>query len=1048
MTLLMYGQQGTISGKVLNNITGEPVANASVTSGKLTTLTTVEGNFSLATENNNGVVLITTASGYKADTLTLAASQFSNLQIRLQRDMRLMQEVIVSTGYQDLSKERAAGSFEKIDNRLLNRSVSNDILSRLDGVTSSLYFDKTSGNPKLFVRGLSTLNASTDPLIVLDNFPYDGDLNNIDPDNIESITLLRDASAASIWGARAANGVIVITSKKGRYLQSSSITFNSNIRLQQKPALKDARNFMSSKDFLGVEQLLFDKGYYDGELADFSNYPVVSPAVELMAQHRAGEIDDSQLGAGLAALAGKDVRNDYGRYFYQQPVYQQYSLSFSGGASKSNYFIGLGYDRSRTELVRNKDSRANITAQLAIRPLPKLELQTGITFTHAGNYLNGLPNVTASPFRSAVFPYAQLADAAGNPVSVVRDYRAGYTDTTGAGALLNWKYVPLDELARNDNYISRNDILISVGVKYNLLPWLSLQLNGQLQKTNEASDFYYSKNSYYARNIINRFTNRNGTTLKYNVPLGGILDKGNRQLQSAGGRGQVNVNRSFGKDWNLVALAGAEIRNAKATGTDNRTYGFDDDRLTFGNVDYNTLYTLWDQLGSEQVQRNTAFRETENRFVSYFSNASMSYSRRYTLTASIRKDASNLFGINSNQKWNPFWSAGAAWNLDQEKFYHWDFLSVLKARLTYGFSGNIIPGISGKPMIGYGQNTVIPLPYANITSTSNPNLRWEETATTNMGVDVESRNSRISGSIDVYVKKSKDLFTGVPVDPTLGILSNTINAASLTSKGFNLKLNGLLLDRGMKWSAHLLLDHVRSKVTKAFNEYANKGAYVDEGLAIKTIEGQDPYALISYRWAGLDPQTGDPRGYINDTISADYNNLLNPASFTQLKIHGSSRPSVFGSLRNQFAWKQFSFSFNFSFAFGYYFRRSTIAYDRLYSAWEMNRDFEKRWQKPGDEKLTNVPSMLYPGDSQRDQFYQYSEATVERGDHIRLRDIQAAYKLSNLKTKSKWLRNGECYVYLNNLGILWRANRYKIDPEACSFLPTPLSASIGFKTNF
>ncbi len=1043
LCLRPQAQQALLAGKIINGQNHQPVPFATVqVQGGSATAADEKGIFSL-TLSREPVTLLVSATGF--DTAVINTKAVNTLLVTLQPKIALLQEVVVNTGYQTLPKERATGSFENIDNRLLNRSVGADVLERLDGVAGGIYFNRNNNTREIFIRGLSTLNAGSEPLIVMDNFPYEGTLDNINPNNVESISILRDAAAASIWGAKAANGVIVITTKKGKYNQSMQVSLNSALTITAKPSLMQSGDYMSSADFIGVEKYLFGQGYYDGDLTNVYDYPVISPVVELLAKQRAGEISEAEASKALAAYSGQDIRKDYLRYLYRPAIAQQHSVAISGGGNGMNYLLGFGYDNSRSNVVGNDGYRATINTQLNIKLLPKLELQTGVVYTFTRNTYNGVEAITPGGSKSVIYPYARLADDAGNALAVVKDYRSVYTDTAGTGLLPDWKYRPLDEVKNSDNTINRNDLLLKLGIKYEFSKMLNLEVKGQLEKTTETSNYYYGLATYYTRNFINLFSQRSGDGVLHNLPVGGILDKGYRNLLSIGGRLQLNYAARLGKWYQLAALAGAEIRKVEAGSQTTRTYGYNNDVLSFANVDYNTWYPYWDNIGSRSIENRNGFGGTDNRYVSYFANAALTIRDVYTLSASLRKDASNLFGVNTNQRWNPFWSAGIGWKISGAGFYHVNWLPLLKARLTYGYSGNILPGASGKALIYYSQNYDIPLPYAGVQTPANPNLRWEETGTLNAGIDFAAKGERFSGSIDVYRKKSGNLFSYVPLDPTTGLTILQLNAANLTSKGFNIKLNGIVINRKVKWETQLIIDHVKTRVDKYLNKFEYKAGYTSWGSSTVPIEGEDPYALISFRWAGLDPTNGDPQGYVDGHISKDWVAIYRTNNLSDLAIKGTGRPPVYGSIRNTVSYKGFSVSANISYAFGYYFRRSSVNYTALFENWIMSSEFAERWQQPGDELKTNVPSMVYPSNYLRDRFYNFSEATVEKGDNIRLKDIQVGY---HFNSRLPFFKNSELYCYVNNIGILWRANKKGIDPDAGGNLPAPLSVSLGFRTNF
>lgn len=965
-----------------------------------------------------------------------------------------MDEVTVSTGYQQLPKERSTGSFDKIDNTLLNRSVGTNILNRLEGVTSSLYFSKVlEGPPQLFIRGLSTIQGNTDPLIILNNFPYDGDINNINPNDIESITILKDAAAASIWGARAGNGVIVITTKKGKYSQPTRLSLSSTLTIEQRPDIYKDKNFINSSDYINLEKYLFAKGQYDGDLADVYSYPVVSPVVEILSRERDGIISSTDADAQISALSKNDVRSDYEKYLYRKAVTQNYSLGLSGGSEKVNYLVNAGFDKNLLALTGNDTRRSSFYTALNMKPIRRLEVNTSVTYTDSKSTNNGMSDVVPGGGKGSYYPYAQLADASGNALALVKDYRYGFIDTTGGGLLEDWHYRPLDEMKSESHSVENQEILLNLGLTFEMNKRLSIEVRGQYQKSNNEGRDLYNSNSYYVRNLVNEYTNIIDGSTVLNIPAGDILDKNYTSVSGYNLRSQINYNTTIGNWHNLNVIAGAETRENKSSSQANRVYGYNDNILTYSNVDYVSLMELYDDIGYgyDYIPDNTSFTSIDNRYISFYANASYSYKNKYTFSGSVRKDASNLFGVNTNQKWNPFWSAGLGWKVSDESFYKVGWLPFLKARMTYGYSGNIDNGLSALAIIEYGgPASVTNLPYAYASQPSNPDLRWERTGTLNYGIDFATQKNRLSGSIEYYVKKSSDLLTPVPIDPTIGTSGSNLvkNAANLTARGVDIKLNSIFTFKGIKWEGQLLFSYIRNKVTRYQLEYDNKSAYVTAGELITPLVGQDPYLLVSYRWGGLDPANGDPIGYIDGKASKDYSALVKPTSFHDLVIKGTTRPPYFGSFRNSFYYKGFGLSANIIFKWGFYFRRSAVGYYTLFNNWNMNSEYAQRWQKPGDEKITNVPSIDYPSDVNRDIFYANSEATVEKGDNIRLQDIRLSYDLPIKLSNKKFMNSLQFFVYLNNVGILWRANKLGIDPDYGMGLPAPKSISVGVKANF
>lgn len=1047
-TIAGIAQTATITGRIISSNTLEPLTGASLLlKGRVVGISLKDGSFAIPVNPVTDSILKITFTGYKEGLIKIEHSRYDGYIVALEQDAKINEEVVVSTGYQQIPRERATGSFDRIDNKLFDRVVNPGVLQRLDGIASGLYYSKLPGGDEINVRGLSTLTAGTQPLIVVDNFPYDGDVNNLNANDIESITVLKDAAAASIWGARSGNGVIVITMKKGKYNQPLGVSLNMSATIQGKPRLFSDKRFINSADYTGVERFLFSKGFYDNDLMDMYARPLVSPVVELLDKQRSGLISAAAANQGIGALAGNDVRKDILRYLDQTGVAQQYSLGVSGGTGTVNYLFNFGFDANSSNIRGNSSNRFTVSNITNLKLTSKFDVQFGLNYTLQTSLVNGISSL--DPSGRKVYPYTTLAGTNGEPLAIDRDYRSSFTDSVGGSLLQDWKYRPLDELRNNDNTLKSQDILFRVKLRYAFSRLFSVELNGQAEKANSDQRNLYNRNSYYTRNLINLYTQQTGSTLKYIVPLGSILDKSNSTLSSVSGRAQINYNSQWKGDHQLYAIAGGEIRVAGISSSGGRTYGYNEDNLTFSNVDYVTEFPIYDDLGSAATIPSYAFQfgQTTNRLISAFSNIGYSYKSRYTLSASTRKDASNLFGVSSNNKWSPFWSTGAGWEISRERFYRFKKIPYLKGRLTYGYNGNINSGVAAIPTIELisASTQITNLPWAIVRNLANRNLRWERSAIVNAGVDFKGFSDRISGTIEVYTKRSKDLISPETLDPTTGLNIMQMNGASIRTKGMDMKLSFVPVNRKIRLETSLLYSHVKNVVTKYMNEFSNKAGYINFSYAVNPREGADPYAITSYRFAGLD-SVGDPVGYINGLKSKNYANILNPTNWDDLVASGSSRPTSFGNLINTVSYKGFSLTVNIAYRFGYYFRRNTISYTALFNNGIGHTDFYDRWQKPGDEHITNVPAMTYPANSNRDAFYTNSEATVSKADNIRLQDISLSFQPQRKKAGSL-LDKMQFYCYATNLGIIWRANRLHLDPDYGTAMPAPASVSFGIRKN-
>lgn len=1049
----LYGQSRLLEGKITSSQDGLSLAGVNVIVKGTThgTTTDSEGKFKL--DVNEKDVIVCSFIGYANAEITVTTQTF--VDIALEEDIATLSEIIiVSTGYQSLPKERATGSFVQVDNSLVNRRVSTDVISRLEDVTSGLIFNRnvTGKTNDISIRGQSTLFANTKPLIVIDNFPYDGDLNTINPNDVESVTVLKDAAAASIWGARAGNGVIVITTRKGKDNQAPRVSINSNITIAGKPDLFYAPR-MSSSDFIDVEKKLFENGYYTATENSINQAPL-TPAVELFIAERDGLIGAEEVQKRLNVLRQQDVRKDFEKYFYRKSVKQQYALNLNGGSANNKYFVSAGWDKNLESLTGNDFDRVTLNANNIWLLLDnKLEVSAGIYYSESKRTSNNIGSdavrfTTVSP----LYPYAQLKDENGNNLPIIKDYRLGFVQEAQANGLLNWQYNPLDEIELADNTGKLTDYRINARLNYSIIKGLKAEVLYQYWKSFSKGRNYRSESSYYVRDLINVFTQEDvDGNLTYVLPRGSILDMDETNSASHNLRAQLAYAKSWGQH-EVNAIGGYEVKELNTSGASYRYYGYNDELATNKVVDYVTFYPKYFNTASVmQIPNVDSQSSLTDRFLSYYMNAAYTYKHRYTFSFSARKDQSNLFGVRANQKEVPLWSTGLAWNINDEAFYKIEWLPYLKLRSTFGYNGNIDKSLSAHTtafMIGF--NSLTGLPYARITNPPNPELQWERVKIWNSGIDFEMKNRIVSGSIDYFIKQGIDLIGTSPLAPSTGITSFKGNTANTRGHGIDLVLNTTNLDRAIKWNTNLLFSHLVEKVA-TYKQKASASNYLvsasgSSGQAYP-LEGKPLYALYSYAWGGLDPTTGDPQGMLEGAPSTDYVAIVQSATPENIVYNGSARPTVFGSLRNTFTWKKLSLSFNISYRMGYYFRMNSIRYANLLSGQVEHGDYEKRWQQAGDEAHTIVPSMPATINANRDNVYLYSEALVEKGDHIRFQDINLSYTLD----KSLWpkcpFQGAQLYMYVNNLGIIWKATDRNVDPDYQNMKPVR-SISFGLKIDF
>lgn len=1040
-------KQNPVRGRVVDE-TGSPLAGASikVKDQDIQTSTNETGTFVL---NNvpEGATLIIGYMGFESREVD---RQNDIGTIVLPRTFATLDvvDVTVSTGYQNLPKERATGSFAFVDQKTIERSVTPNILDRLEGVVSGMMFNKNRptdlpNNSPITVRGRSTLFANAEPLIIVDNFPYEGDLTNINPNDIETISVLKDAAAASAWGSRSGNGVIVITTKKGALESKPVVSLTSNLTVSSKPDLYYSPQ-ISIAQYLEVEQFLFNKGAFDSRINN--GYDYLTPAVDIFLGRRNGTISVTDSLARINQLKTFDNRDQLSKYLYRNAFNQQYQASIAGGGATNKYYFSTGFDQNKGSKVNDQIDRFTLNMSNTWLLLNKrLELFSNITYTSNNNTVG----------RSVILPtpYSQIADENGSPINSHYKLRESFiTDMTNKG-FLDWSNKPLEEI--QNNYGARkmklSDYRINASASYKIIEGLKLSGLYGFQNGIYNENTLNELESYYTRDLINTYTQIDPSSkqLSYPVPMGAILDYVNSRLKSHNGRVQVNFDHKWGS--HLVnAIAGTEIRSTKSQRTSDRFYGYDEN--TKGNlnnqVNYNVDYAYSFGGGADRVPNFSMIGETTNNFISYYTNIGYSYSDRYLASFSARKDESNIFGVSTNQKGVPLWSAGLGWVISKEDFYNIPELPLLKVRATYGYTGNVNNSLSALLTSRFIGNNKYAVPYSGIINPPNPSLRWEKIKNLNLGLDFSLHRNRVSGSFDYWVKEGLDLIGNSPIAPQTGITQYTGNTANTMTKGIDVQINSINTSGAVSWYTTLLYNYTTSKVTK-YMTFNGSNYDVITANYNNPLEGYPYYSIFSFNYAGLDNQ-GDPQGYLNGEVSKNYSAISNSTNRDELVYIGSAIPTHFGSLSNTISYKQFDLSFMINFKFGYYFRRYSLNNDAIYSssipAYQNNTDYDLRWQAPGDELTTRIPNLIYPANFFRNSLYINSTELVEKADNIRLQDIRLGYNLPPNTTGI--IKRLNIYAYANNLGFIWRANKHKLDPDYPAGIPLVRNFSLGLKADF
>lgn len=969
-----------------------------------------------------------------------------------------LEEVQINTGYQVVKPNETTGAVDVISNDMLNQQTGTRILDRLNNVASGLRFEnKPSTVPdrqklNFSVRGLSTIDGNLDPLIVLDGFIYEGDVANIDPNSVESITILKDAAASAIWGARAGNGVVVISSRNGvrNNVGKMNLSFGSTLISKTKPDLRQLYQ-LSNNDYIAIESMLFKNGFYD-KITERSPFISVTPAVDIFDRTERGLLTPEDSARMIGELLLNDGRRAYHDLFLENPFSQQYALNLSGGTQQYAYGFYSGYTKDIDQYAGGF-RKLNLRLTNSFYPTDKLNIDFNLLFTN-GHNVSGKPTYESLTYNGKLVPYINFYNSDGSERAFFPDFRATYMADNYGEPYMDWGYYPLSDYKHAVATTRLNEWFGTINGKYKFFPFLDLNIGFQYQSQRTETQDIFNEQSYYARKTVNQYTeiSNGGNTVTYHIPKGGVKNADISSGRSYTARTQLNLNKSW-RIHRLIGMLGGEIRETVANGENYRVYGYKEKPLQTIPVDYTAYFTVVPSMIPLGIPGNPTFTERINRFISLYANWSYILKDKYAWSGSFRKDGANIFGARTNEKWTPLWSTGISWDIGKEDFLQLKWVDRLKVRATYGYSGNVDLRKTPEPIASVTSGTYTRFPALTISTLNDPSLRWEKVSTFNLGMDFSILKNRIAGSVDFYIKTGKDLYGLTEFDYTTWGKSNTVtkNVASMRGKGWDFNVTTKNIDKRIKWNSHLLFNLNKNK-TIAYYRKLNTGvfSFLGDGNAITPIIGMPLNAIAAFKWMGLDEQ-GNPQGMLDGEASKDYTGINNSSlndgtAGCSILFYGSAKPQLFGSLANSIQWNAWSLSFNVSFKADYYFRKPATSYYNLFNKGLAYPDFELRWQKSGDEAHKVMPALQYPLESFRDAFYQQSEINVLKADHVRLEYVNLAWTKDFDVPKGKMRL--KLYGNASNLGLLWTSNKKRIDPEFPYQIAPPKTLSLGCQLNY
>lgn len=1048
--------------KITGTVTGsnkQPLAGATVQvkEQKTSTVTDARGNFQLTVDQS--VTIVISYVGYQQQEIKINNSQTINITLEATEQM-LGNADVVTNGYQVLSKERSAGAYSKPDMlTVATRSSSPNILQRLDGLVPGLVVNNTPNAQPLLIRGLTSVNSTKSPLIIVDGVELPSNntnpdaltnvlssanpIANINPQDIADITVLKDASAASIWGAKAANGVIVIITKKGRAGENLKVEYDGYYIFQGRPDHGYIPK-LNSQQYITAAKEIFPQYAPFNTWGSVQSIAPVPPHLQVQYDRYRGLISQAQADKSLDSLAGVSNSGDISDVFYRQAATTNHTVSISGGTRVYSFYGSLSYTGIQNNIPGQKNNSYKINLRQDINVNSKMQVSfiTDLTNTATSGNAIGITDGIAVP-DVALVPYQRMRDANGNPLTV--NFMGSYSDSLRqdyqARSRINLDYVPLSEI--NAGYFKGNMLAgrIVSGVKITLLK--SLRFEGTYGYSTMSSNTrtVLSQGSYGVRSELLRFTQAPtaGSIPKYWLPTtGGRLTENNAMQKNWTVRNQLIFDQSW-KEHQLTVLAGQEATSITPVATQVIYRGWDDQIQLSRPVNYDTLARgiAGTVPGAPGILPNnlSGGEGIITRTTSYYSNLSYAYLSKYVLNASWRIDKSNLFGFDQSAQNRPVWSVGGKWMLARENFMRQvSWLDRLDLRLTYGITGNApTPGTAASFDILLAQTNVN---YVNgsgyvISTPANNKLTWEGTSVYNTGVDFSIMGGRLAGSIDAYLKKTHDLIGPVKTAPLTGYATVTGNFGDLENKGIELNLNSLnVVSKNFIWRTNFTFGYNRNKITQlAVSTPITTGVgMIASNRLFPFFADRPAYTVFAYNYAGLnsvgDPQIRQADGKVTAAATA--------STDKDVLYMGSSQPSWTGGLFNTFLYKRFQLGINITYNMGHVLFRdantfwSGVMYDN-----SMSSEFANRWKVAGDEAKTNIPRFAGSNaiaNNRNTGYYQYANTNVFDASYAKIREITLSYNLGPDIVRRLRAEGINFRVQVSNL-LLWKANHLGIDPE-------------------
>jgi TonB-linked SusC/RagA family outer membrane protein len=1057
-----------VTGKVTSSKDGTelPGVNVRIKGSSRGTVTDATGSYALTIGSARDTLLFSFIGFAPQQVLV---GERSVINIILEAEATELEEVVI-TGFQEVERKLFTGSTATVKMADILSPGMNDASRMLEGRVAGVTVDNVSGtfgtNPKIRIRGNTSINGDTQPLMVIDGVILE-DLNSLNaddivtgnantltasslaglnPDDIESFQVLKDASATAPYGTRAKNGVIVISTKRGKSGQTK-VSYAGNFSFNLRPTYQQF-DILNSGDEMSIYREMYEKGLVDITTAvKAQNFGALGKMFFL--------IDQKEINWGPNGTLNEAFLNQYENantdwfdvLFKDYSLQQQHSVSLTSGSEKQNSYYSISYLHDNGQTIADQVKRYSGTAKNTFFFSDKLSLDLKLTANYRDQKVPGTQNRDTDPITGRFrrdFDINPLSFAL-NTSRSIRPY-----DNDGNLEYFRRNYAPfniLRELDLNNININVGDISTQADVSVNILDNLTFKSAVQgryattkrehvIHENSNQAEAYRADDTQFiqdANPLLFRDPDDPSGQPKIVLPEGGFNNVNEDELQYFYARNSFNWLHTFSNVHNVNILAGQEIKftNRQSRRVDGIGVVYENGGIV------NTSPDMLEFLNRQGIS-TYAIGVDRERFAGIFLNGGYSFKEKYVFNGTVRYDGSNRLGKSKKARYLPTWNVSGAWNMDKEAFFNFPAVDYLKVRATYGLSANLGPNTSALLNIRSGV-TLRPTDvetYLFIQDLENADLTWEKLKEFNAGIDFGLLKNRISGTIDFYKRNSFDL---IGLFQTSGIGGNAYkngNYADMQSSGFEFAINTQnVIRHNFSWSTNFNIGYSRDEITRLEFNPRLGDAIVQGGAA---VQGGPRRGLFSIQFAGLDSR-GVPTFY-DGSGEIVYNLDLQDREniWGILKYEGPAEPRGAGGLTNVFTYKNFSLNVFLSFKFDYKIRLDDAFSPRYTDFNSFSRSFVNRWVVPGDELITNIPVIL-PVDSyvannpellSAYDLYNKSTVRVADGTYVRLKSVRLSYTLPFAQARKIRARNVQLSVEAQNLALLYTDNKLNgQDPE-------------------